>query len=242
MPRLAPVTNAVAPSIFISLPPWWALSAPFAVWMMVIIWMTCDILTDKMMSIIYTSSMGHSQSEKEKNHQRIVEIAARKIRESGIDGPGVAEVMKEAGLTHGGFYKHFDSRDDLIADAVDAAIEQGQSDLNRAVEGAADPLAAFLEEYVSEKHRDAPGTGCTVVALGADAARSDPRVRASYGAQVENYITHMEGLLGGGEDARRKAIAAVTSMVGAVLISRAIDDADLSDEILAEVRAEVPNL
>jgi TetR/AcrR family transcriptional repressor of nem operon len=81
-----------------------------------------------------------------------------------------------------------------------------------------------------------------VVALGADAARADPRVRASYGAQVEKYIARMEELLGGGEDARRKAIAAVTSMVGAVLISRAIDDAELSAEILAEVRAEVPNL
>jgi len=207
--------------------------------MMVIIWMTSAILADKMTAIIYTSCMGHSQSDKEKNHQRIVEIAARKIRESGIDGPGVAEVMKEAGLTHGGFYKHFDSRDDLIAEAVDAAIEQGQSDLFKAVEGAADPLDAFLEEYVSEKHRDAPGSGCTVVALGADAARADPRVRASYGAQVEKYIAHMEGLLGGGEDARRKAIAAVTSMVGAVLISRAIDDADLSEEILGEVRASV---
>jgi TetR/AcrR family transcriptional regulator, transcriptional repressor for nem operon len=186
--------------------------------------------------------MGHSQVDKEKNHQRIVEIAARKIRESGIDGPGVAEIMKEAGLTHGGFYKHFDSRDDLVAEAVDAAIEQGQSDLGKAVEGAADPLAAFLEEYVSEKHRDHPGTGCTVVALGADAARADPRVRAAYGAQVEKYIVRMEELLGGGEDARRKAIAAVTSMVGAVLISRAIDDPDLSAEILAEVRAEVSDL
>src|ERR1700761_9339444 len=125
--------------------------------------------------------MGHSQIDKEKNHQRIVEVAARKIREGGIDGPGVAEIMNEAGLTHGGFYKHFDSRDDLVAEAGDVAIEQGQSDLERAVEGAADPLAAFLEEYVSEKHRDAPGTGCTVVALGADAARADPRGRAPYG-------------------------------------------------------------
>lgn len=182
--------------------------------------------------------MGHSQVDKEKNHQRIVEVAARKIRESGIDGPGVAEIMKEAGLTHGGFYKHFDSRDDLVAEAVDTAIEQGQSDLGKAVEGAADPLGAFLEEYVSEKHRDDPGTGCTVVALGADAARADPRVRAAYGAQVEKYIGRMEELLGG-EGGRREAIAAVTSMVGAVLISRAVDDPELSAEILAEVRADV---
>ena len=194
------------------------------------------------MTTIIRLTMGHSQSEKTRNHDRIVEVAARRIREAGTEAPGVAEIMAGAGLTHGGFYKHFDSRDDLVAEAVDAAIEQGQSDLSKAVEGAADPLEAFLEEYVSEKHRDDPGSGCTVVALGADAARADPRVRASYGAQVEKYITHMEGLLGSDEDARRKAIAAVTSMVGAVLISRAIDDAELSEEILAEVRAEVPNL
>jgi TetR/AcrR family transcriptional regulator, transcriptional repressor for nem operon len=207
--------------------------------MMVIIWMTCDILTRWMTSIIYTWDMGHSQTDKEKSHQRIVEIAARKIREGGIDGPGVAEIMKEAGLTHGGFYKHFGSRDDLVAEAVEAAIEQGQADLGRAVEGAADPLAAFVDEYLSERHRDEPGTGCAVVALGADATRADARVRATYGAQVEKYIDRMEGLLGGGEDARAEAIGAVTSMVGALLISRAVDDPKLSDEILATVRANV---
>jgi TetR/AcrR family transcriptional repressor of nem operon len=183
--------------------------------------------------------MGHSQKDKEKSHQQIVDVAARKIRESGIDGPGVAEIMKEAGLTHGGFYKHFDSRDQLVAEAVEAAIEQGRSDLGRAVEGAADPLAAFLDEYLSEKHRDDPGSGCTVVALGADAARADPRVRASYRDQVEKYIDRMEELLGDGEDGRERAIAAVTSMVGAVLISRAVDDVGLSEEILGAVRAEV---
>lgn len=185
--------------------------------------------------------MGHSQEEKAKNHQRIVEIAARRIRESGTDGPGVAEIMSEAGLTHGGFYKHFGSRDDLVAEAVDAAIEQGRANLARRVEGAEDPLAAFVDGYLSTAHRDDPGTGCTVVALGADAARSDDRVRAAYRAQVEHYIADMEALLGdpGDEETRRRAIAAVTSMVGAMLISRAVDDEALSDEILREVRATV---
>src|ERR1700753_1491769 len=141
--------------------------------------------------------MGHSQIDKEKNHQRIVEVAPRKLRESGIDGPGVAEIMKEAGLTHGGFYKHFDSRDDLVAEAVDAAIEQGRARLEERVEGAEDPLAAFLDGYLSADHRDEPGTGCPVVALGADVTRSGDRVRAAYRAQVEHYIADMEELLGG---------------------------------------------
>jgi TetR/AcrR family transcriptional repressor of nem operon len=185
--------------------------------------------------------MGHSQEEKAKTHQRIVEIAARRIRESGTDGPGVAEIMSEAGLTHGGFYKHFDSRADLVAEAVDAAIEQGRASLDARVEGAEDPLAAFVDAYLSTRHRDDPGTGCPVVALGADATRSGDRVRTAYRSQVEHYIAEMETLLGGEEDeeTRRRAIAAVTSMVGALLISRAIDDENLSDEILRAVRTTV---
>jgi TetR/AcrR family transcriptional repressor of nem operon len=185
--------------------------------------------------------MGHSQEEKAKNHQRIVDVAARRIRESGTDGPGVAEIMSEVGLTHGGFYKHFDSRDDLVAEAVDAAIEQGRARLAESVEGAADPLTAFVDAYLSPGHRDDPGTGCTVVALGADAARSSDRVRAAYRAQVEHYIADLEALLGDPTDetTRPRAIAAVTSMVGALLISRAVDDEDLSDEILRAVRESV---
>jgi TetR/AcrR family transcriptional repressor of nem operon len=183
--------------------------------------------------------MGHSAKEKEKNHRAIVEIAAQKMRESGTEGPGVAEIMKEAGLTHGGFYKHFDSRDDLVAEAVEAAIAQGREGYEKVTAEADDPLAAFVDWYLSSSHRDDPGTGCAVVALGADAARSDERVRAAYRGQVESYIGHLEELLGDGEDARRRAIAGVTSMVGAMLISRAVDDEALSEEILAAVRATV---
>ena len=193
-----------------------------------------------MTRVIYTSSMGHSQQDKEKNHAQIVEIAAQKMRESGTEGPGVAEIMKAAGLTHGGFYKHFDSRDDLVAEAVEAAIAQGRDGIAEVIDGADDPLAAFVDWYVSPIHRDDPGTGCAVVALGADAARADERVRAAYTGQVERYVAQMEELLGGeGEDVRRRAIAAVSEMVGAVLIARAVGDEALSEEILAAARADV---
>jgi TetR/AcrR family transcriptional repressor of nem operon len=192
-----------------------------------------------MTHVIYTWGMGHSRKDKEKNHRQIVEIAAQKMRESGTEGPGVAEIMKEAGLTHGGFYKHFDSRDDLVAEAVEEAISQARASYRDRVEGADDPLASFVDFYLSTTHRDDPGHGCPVVALGADAARADDRVRAAYGDQVKSYIDHMEELLGGDEDARRRAIAAVTSMVGAVLIARAVDDEALSEEILGDVRATV---
>jgi len=184
--------------------------------------------------------MGHSQKDKEKNHAQIVEIAAQKMRESGTEGPGVAEIMKAAGLTHGGFYKHFDSRDDLVAEAVEAAVAQSQDGIAAVVEGADDPLAAFVEWYLSSTHRDQPGTGCAVVALGADTARADERVRAAYTGQVERYIVQMEELLGGkGEDVRRRAIAAVSEMVGALLIARAVGDVGLSEEILAAARTSV---
>lgn len=193
-----------------------------------------------MTCVIYTFSMGHSQKDKEKNHAQIVEIAAQKMRESGTEGPGVAEIMKAAGLTHGGFYKHFDSRDDLVAEAVDAAIAQGRDGIAEVIEGADDPLAAFVDWYLSPAHRDDPGTGCAVVALGADAARADERVRATYTGQVERYIAQMEKLLGSDDEAaRRRAIAAVSAMAGALLISRAVDDEGLSDEILAAVRESV---
>jgi TetR/AcrR family transcriptional repressor of nem operon len=183
--------------------------------------------------------MGHSRKDKEKNHAQIVEIAAQKMRESGTEGPGVAEIMKAAGLTHGGFYKHFDSRDDLVAEAIEAAVEQSREGFAEVVEGADDPLAAFVDWYLSPAHRDQPGTGCPVVALGADAARADERVRATYTGQVQRYLAQMEELLGEGEDVRRRAIAAVSEMVGAVLIARAVGDEELSEEILAAAREDV---
>jgi TetR/AcrR family transcriptional repressor of nem operon len=184
-------------------------------------------------------TVGHSREDKAKNHDKIVEIAAARIRESGTVAPGVAEIMKAAGLTHGGFYKHFASRDDLVAEAADRAFAEGNEALESLTEGADDPLAAFVDWYTSADHRDNPGDGCAVVALGSDVPRADARVRTAYREQVERYIAQLEELQGGGEDARRRAIAALTSLVGGVLVARAVDDAALSDEILRTVRETV---
>src|SRR4051794_34601484 len=112
MPRLAPVTSATEPSMsMVRLP---------SIWMMVV------ILLLKMMCVIHTVGMGHSQEDKARNHDRIVQIASGRIRESGTAAPGVAEIMQAAGLTHGGFYKHFDSREDLIAEAAGSAFADGR--------------------------------------------------------------------------------------------------------------------
>lgn len=187
-----------------------------------------------MMDIIY-NAMGHSREEKQRNHDRIVEIAAARIREAGVDGPGVAEIMSAAGLTHGGFYKHFGSRDDLVAEAVERALAESAAATAEVIEEADDPLAAFVDWYASRAHCDDPATGCPVVALGGDVPRADARVRGAYGEQVEHYVALLERLLGD----RERAVAAVSTLVGGVLLARAVDDDALSDEILAAVRAAV---
>jgi TetR/AcrR family transcriptional repressor of nem operon len=190
----------------------------------------------------------HSQEEKAASHDRIVDIAATRIRQAGTTAPSVAEIMQAAGLTHGGFYKHFGSRDDLVAEAVDRTFADSQTATAAVIDGAEDPLAAFVDWYVSPEHRDDPGSGCSVVALGGEVARADARVRSAYTAQVERYLVQLEQLLGGagagadpgpsaGAETRRRATVMLSTLVGAVLVSRAVDDSVLSDEIIRDVRA-----
>ena len=122
--------------------------------------MTAVIHRIRMMSIIQT--VGHSQDEKKANHERIVEIAAARMRQSGTEAPGVAEIMREAGLTHGGFYKHFSSRDELVAEAAEHAFASSARRTDDALDGAGDPLAAFVDFYLSAAHRDGAADGCAV--------------------------------------------------------------------------------
>jgi TetR/AcrR family transcriptional repressor of nem operon len=180
--------------------------------------------------------MRQSRAEKAKTHDRIVTIASARIREAGIEGPGVAEIMHAAGLTHGGFYKHFGSRDDLIAEAADRAFADGRRTIREVTDGAPDPLAAFADWYLSTQHRDNPATGCPVAALSADMRQGDDRVRAAYRRHVERYLAKLERLLGGGQDARRRSTFALSTLVGSVVLARAIDDEALSDEILRDAR------
>jgi TetR/AcrR family transcriptional regulator, transcriptional repressor for nem operon len=187
-------------------------------------------------------SMRQSREEKAKTHERIVETASRQIREQGLDGPGVAEIMQAAGLTHGGFYKHFGSRDDLIAEATENALAASDRYVHELTDDAEDPLAAFVDWYLSAEHRDGPGHGCAVAALGGDVRRGDERVRTAYREKVERYLDDVERFLGGGEHARRRAVLALSSLVGAVVLARAVDDEALSDEISSAVSEGVRNL
>ncbi|WP_327111469.1 TetR/AcrR family transcriptional regulator [Streptomyces sp. NBC_01341] len=183
--------------------------------------------------------MGRSQAEKVLTHERILRIAARKVREEGVTRPGVADLMKEAGLTHGGFYKHFTSRDDLITQASAAALAEGSAKMKRSAgKNEQDPRAGLIDAYLAKPHRDTPATGCALVPLGADAGR-DPSLQDAYEKQVRTYLELLEGLDEPAGDARAEAMLTLSALVGAVLMSRAVADKDLSDELLETVTDEL---
>lgn len=184
--------------------------------------------------------MRHSKEDKAASHERIVNTAAARIRESGTDQPGVAEIMRAAGLTHGGFYKHFESREQLIEEAVERALTENQKTVAQMVYEADDPLAAFADSYVSTAHRDDAAHGCGVVALGADIRRVGGVAQDAYRAQVDRYLAYLQSLLDGDdEDSRKRANVTLSAMVGAVMIARALGPTPRSDELLRDVREAV---
>lgn len=184
--------------------------------------------------------MGHSQLEKQKTHERIVTLAARRLREEGLEGIGVADLMKEAGLTVGGFYKHFASRDELVAEAVQAAVEEQRRQMQeRGIDPADVPLADYAENYLSAFHRDHCGEGCAYAALTADIARSGETVRTIATEGMRKNIETMMGRMPQADaaDARRNALIATCLMAGAVGLARATNDETLSDELLEAARS-----
>lgn len=177
--------------------------------------------------------MGSTQAQKAENRERIVAAAARQIREQGLQRPAIAELMREVGLTHGGFYKQFGSRDDLMAAAVERVMTETGERLGGLAAGAPDPLAAVAEAYVSPAHRDDVGGGCGLPALGAEIAHADPRAREAYAAQVGRYVDALAGLDGAG---RELAMVRLSAMVGSVLLARGLEGTPESDELLGAVR------
>ena len=140
--------------------------------------------------------MGYSRAEKEKTHKRIVSIASKRFRENGLAGVGIADLMREAGLTVGGFYKHFKSRDALVAEAVGAALGTWERQVDAAASGGPPvTYASLIDEYLSETHRKRLGTGCPVAALTADISRSDKGTRALVTRNIRDNIQLLEGLI-----------------------------------------------
>jgi TetR/AcrR family transcriptional repressor of nem operon len=182
--------------------------------------------------------VGHSRVEKTKTHKRIVSIASKKFREEGLAGVGIAKLMKEAGLTVGGFYKHFDSRDDLVAEAVSSAFGGWKRRVDAAKNGGRSAsFAKLIDDYLSEAHRDNPGTGCAFSALAPEIARSDKKTRAVTSEQVRNDIQLIATLLPGSDKraARSRAILSFSALVGAMSLARVVSDEALSREILKSV-------
>lgn len=181
-----------------------------------------------------------SREQAAQNRERIVEVASRLFREKGFDGIGVADLMKGAGLTHGGFYGHFASKEDLLAEACGKAMEHSVAHWQRVMQKSpGQPLAAITRQYLSEDHRDHPGLGCAVTALATDVARVGPEVRQALTDGALAQIAILAGLEPDGtpEERRRKAIAHYAAMIGGVVLARAVADPALSQEILAAVAA-----
>jgi TetR/AcrR family transcriptional repressor of nem operon len=188
--------------------------------------------------------MGHSKAQKTRTHKRIVSIAAKRFREKGLAGFGIAELMKEAGLTVGGFYKHFDSRDDLVAEAVNSAFGGWKRRVDAAKSGGPPvPYEKLIDDYLSEAHRDNPGTGCAFSALAPEIARSDKRTRALTSEQVRSDIQLIAALRPAKDKrtARSRAILAFSALVGAMSLARAVSDVALSREILETVTQLLKN-
>jgi TetR/AcrR family transcriptional repressor of nem operon len=181
------------------------------------------------------------------NRKRVLEAASRLFREKGVDGIAVADVMKAAGLTHGGFYNHFESKDDLAAAACRAAFVAAVDRVERkAMEaGAAGRERAFVHyvgRYLARETRDAPGASCPMATLGTDAARGGAELKAAFAEGVRRYVDAFAKIVpAAGERPRTEAIAALATLIGALTLSRAcvgVDDA-LADEVLAAVRDEL---
>ena len=180
--------------------------------------------------------MRASREKFAESRERILAVAAKLFREKGFDGIGLADIMKAAGLTHGGFYRHFGSKDDLEAQAIGVALATTTADWSRLIEhAAARPLSALTDEYLSPRHRDDPGKGCALAALGADVARQGERVRSAFTAGLKPFLQLLSNTIPGRSKAvrRRKAIATMAELIGTLILARAVDDAALSDEILA---------
>jgi TetR/AcrR family transcriptional repressor of nem operon len=174
-----------------------------------------------------------TSKRKEITHTRIVETAARAIRRSGYDGTGVADIMKEAGLTHGGFYAHFESRDAMLAEAADQAGAETVDTMERVLaqfpQGEA--LNALMSVYLSDAHTANIETGCFFAALGSEMPRQGTEVRKTSTRRLKEMIEVVASQLSvnGKSSAREEALVMVSTMVGTLLLARAVDDPELSD-------------
>ena len=184
--------------------------------------------------------MRKSNKEAAKTRERIVAAAARSFRENGIVGAGLSRVMGAAGLTHGGFYKHFASKEEVVAEALDHIARTGLAKVAAAAASApeGERAVAFIDAYLSVAHRDDPGGGCGFAALGPEIAREGPAARAANGERYRAFVDAFAATHPGfaGPAGRSRAQACVATMIGAMICARAVGDPALSDAVLESAR------
>lgn len=180
--------------------------------------------------------MRYSREHKQETHDRIVKKASVRLRERGAHGIGVADLMKEAGLTHGGFYAHFDSREALVMEAFAYAMDRSMDHWRKLTDEATPEkrLALIAESYLSTLHRDNPGSGCSIPALGAEIARESPKTRKAFAGKLEEMIEQLTDYIPNlpRKAARKQAIATLATMAGTMLLARVAGSSELSDEVL----------
>src|SRR5712692_7672898 len=184
--------------------------------------------------------MRYSKEHKLETHARIVKKASVRLREKGAHGVGVADLMKEAGLTHGGFYAHFDSREALVIEAFADAMDRSTERWRKLAEQTPPEkrLATIVGTYLTPLHRDDPGHGCAVPTLGAEIARESPKTRRAFAAKLEQMIDMIAEQIPDlpRKAARKKAMATLATMIGTLVVSRIAGSGEFSDEILAAGR------
>ncbi len=188
-----------------------------------------------MMHIMRKTTTNTRSAAKEASHERIVQAAARAIRRSGYDGTGVADIMKEAGLTHGAFYAHFQSREAMLAEAADRAGAESNAYAAQVIASAppAQALQALMQTYLSREHLAAIETGCPIAALGSEMPRQSPEVRRAATLRIKEMIDLVarQSPDWGQPGAHERALVAVATMVGTLMLARAVDDPALSDAL-----------
>jgi TetR/AcrR family transcriptional regulator, transcriptional repressor for nem operon len=184
--------------------------------------------------------MRYSKEHKQETHDRIVRKASVRLREKGAHGIGVADLMKEAGLTHGGFYAHFDSREALVIEAFNYAMGRATERWRKLAEQTQPDkrFATIVESYLTTIHRDDPGHGCAVPTLGPEISRESAKTRKAFAARLDDMIEMLADQLPElpRKAARQQAIAALSTMAGALVLSRVAGSGEFSEEILAAGR------
>jgi len=183
--------------------------------------------------------VGHSQAEKAENRERILTEASRRVRRDGLESVSVGALMQSVGLTHGGFYGHFESRSALVAEALERALQEGEANAKAQASDGPRSLSDIARGYLSRTHRDTRESGCAMAALVSDVARADIASREVMTDHIEAFIASVSKALGGDEEG---AIVAVSAMVGALVLSRVVVDPARSDAFLKTVRDRLETL